>query len=98
MFVDRVKIFVKAGDGGRGCVSFRRETFVPRGGPDGGNGGNGGDVILDGAHNPHGARALAATLRERGVRPVLVIAVSADKDARAIADALAPEVSAVIAT
>jgi len=47
LFVDRVKIFVKAGDGGRGCVSFRRETFVPRGGPDGGNGGKGGDVYLE---------------------------------------------------
>jgi dihydrofolate synthase/folylpolyglutamate synthase len=57
-----------------------------------------GDVILDGAHNPHGARALAATLRERGIRPVLVIAVSADKDVRAIAGALAPMVSAVVAT
>jgi dihydrofolate synthase/folylpolyglutamate synthase len=57
-----------------------------------------GDLILDGAHNPHGARALAATLRERGLRPVLVIAVSADKDARAIAEALSPCVSAVIAT
>jgi dihydrofolate synthase / folylpolyglutamate synthase len=57
-----------------------------------------GDVILDGAHNPHGALALAATLRERRIRPVLVLAVSADKDVRAIATILAPEVSAVIAT
>jgi len=46
MFVDRVTIYCRAGDGGAGCVSFRREKFVPRGGPDGGNGGNGGSVII----------------------------------------------------
>ena len=45
-FVDQVRIEVKAGDGGRGCVSFRREKFIPRGGPDGGDGGDGGHVYF----------------------------------------------------
>lgn len=51
MFVDRAEIMIKAGDGGPGAVSFRREKFVPLGGPDGGDGGDGGDVILRAEHN-----------------------------------------------
>ncbi len=46
MFVDEAVIHVKAGDGGNGCVSFRREKYIPKGGPDGGDGGNGGSVIF----------------------------------------------------
>lgn len=46
MFIDKARIHIQAGSGGRGCVSFRREKFVPRGGPDGGDGGKGGDIYL----------------------------------------------------
>jgi GTP-binding protein len=50
-FVDEAQLHVKAGDGGAGAVSFRREAHVPRGGPDGGNGGGGGDLWLVADHN-----------------------------------------------
>jgi GTP-binding protein len=51
MFVDRLELYVKGGDGGRGAVSFRREKYVPRGGPDGGDGGDGGSVIVQADEN-----------------------------------------------
>jgi GTP-binding protein len=51
MFIDEAKIWVKAGDGGHGCISFRREKFVPKGGPDGGDGGNGGSVYFEAAED-----------------------------------------------
>ncbi len=47
MFVDHIRIFAKAGDGGNGCASLRREKYVPKGGPDGGDGGKGGDIVLE---------------------------------------------------
>ncbi len=50
-FVDEAEIFVKAGDGGNGCISFRREKFIPKGGPDGGDGGDGGNVIFRASQN-----------------------------------------------
>ena len=52
-FIDQAKFHVKAGDGGNGCVSFRREKYVPRGGPDGGDGGRGGNVIIESSSRLH---------------------------------------------
>lgn len=51
MFIDEAKIWIKAGDGGHGCISFRREAYIAKGGPDGGNGGKGGDVYLETAED-----------------------------------------------
>ncbi len=51
MFIDEVKVYARAGHGGRGCVAFHREAFIPKGGPSGGNGGRGGDVILEADHD-----------------------------------------------
>lgn len=51
MFIDEIKIYARAGHGGRGAVAFRREAYIPKGGPDGGNGGAGGDVILEASHD-----------------------------------------------
>jgi len=48
MLIDQARVYVKGGDGGNGCVAFRREKFIPKGGPSGGDGGNGGGVVLVG--------------------------------------------------
>ncbi len=66
-FIDEARIRVKAGDGGRGCVSFRREKYVPRGGPDGGDGGRGGDIIIE--SSPHLQTLLDFTYKRHYIAP-----------------------------
>ncbi|MHC4663357.1 MAG: GTPase ObgE [Planctomycetota bacterium] len=65
MFIDEATIIVQAGDGGNGCVSFRREKYVPKGGPDGGDGGHGGSIILDATSS---RTTLAEVAREKTYR------------------------------
>lgn len=67
-FVDRVTIELVAGDGGNGCMSFRRERYVPRGGPDGGDGGNGGSIILEAAAGVNSLVALSNRKRWKAAR------------------------------
>ncbi len=68
MFVDRVLITCEAGDGGNGCMSFRREANVPRGGPDGGDGGHGGDVVIRAERNLGSLANIAGHRHWRGER------------------------------
>ena len=63
MFIDRARIYVEAGDGGDGMSSFRREKFVEKGGPNGGNGGRGGDVVLIADKNLNTLMLLSAAVR-----------------------------------
>src|ERR1700761_7575753 len=66
MFVDRVELYVKGGDGGRGMVSFRREKYVPKGGPAGGDGGDGGAVLVRGVPNADNLAPLVQIKHWRG--------------------------------
>ena len=74
MFIDYAKIIVKAGDGGHGIIAFRREKYVPKGGPSGGDGGRGGEVVLKVPGGAGTGRAATSTARmgpasQSGCRP-----------------------------
>ena len=68
-FVDSVKIHVRSGNGGSGCTSFRREKFIPNGGPDGGDGGKGGDIIFVGDNNKNTLLDLSFKQHQRNIFP-----------------------------
>jgi len=84
MFIDKAKIFIAAGRGGDGCISFRREKYVPLGGPDGGNGGKGGDVYL--VADPHLTTLLDFTYRSHYKAESGMPGGSADKIGRSAPD------------
>ena len=77
MFVDRVILYCQAGDGGNGCSSFRREKYVPRGGPDGGDGGHGGSIVIQADRDvpTHLLLKVLDTCRLAGAKQVDVAAV-----------------------
>ena len=80
MFIDKAKIFITAGAGGDGCISFRREKYVPLGGPDGGNGGKGGDIYFEA--DPHLTTLLDLTykshLKQKAACPAEPVTVPAE--------------------
>jgi len=88
MFIDRVVVNVKAGDGGSGIVSFRREKFVPMGGPDGGDGGRGGDIIVVGDSNL--STLLDYTYRDAWTAPAGEHGSGSNKTGKSGADVLLP--------
>ena len=71
MFIDEAKIYVKAGDGGNGCLSFCREKYVPKGGPDGGDGGKGGSVYFQSVENLSTLMDFAAATSTAQTAPTL---------------------------
>src|SRR5215212_86017 len=88
MFIDRVVVNVKAGDGGSGIVAFRREKFVPMGGPDGGDGGRGGDIVIVGDNNL--ATLLDYTYRDSWTAPSGDHGSGSNKSGRSGADVVMP--------
>src|SRR3954469_14180866 len=88
MFIDRVVVRVKAGDGGSGITSFRREKFVPMGGPDGGDGGRGGDIVVVGDNNLW--TLLDYTYRDSGTAPTGAHASGSNKSGRSGGDVVLP--------
>src|SRR5262245_64614749 len=88
MFIDRVTVKVKAGTGGSGATSFRREKFVPMGGPDGGEGGRGGDVLVRGDRNL--ATLLDYTYRDSWTAPSGEHGSGSNKTGRSGEDVLLP--------